>query len=44
MAQPALSTEIDFALPPALLNEQGQMRTVGVEIEFVGPGPGLTRR
>ncbi|EIM25141.1 amidoligase family protein [Microvirga lotononidis] len=37
MAQPALSTEIDFALPPVLLNEQGQMRTVGIEIEFVGP-------
>ncbi|WP_262028457.1 amidoligase family protein [Microvirga sp. Mcv34] len=37
MAQPALSTEIDFELPPVLLNEQGQMRTVGIEIEFVGP-------
>lgn len=37
MAQPALSTSIDFALPPILRNEQGQMRTVGVEIEFVGP-------
>lgn len=37
MAQPALSTEIDFALPPLLHNEQGQVRTVGVEIEFVGP-------
>ena len=37
MAQPALSTEIDFALPPILRNEQGRMRTVGIEIEFVGP-------
>jgi Putative amidoligase enzyme len=37
MAQPALSTAIDFALPPVLYNEQGRMRTVGVEIEFVGP-------
>jgi hypothetical protein len=37
MAQPALSTEIDFALPPLLHNEQGQVRTVGIEIEFVGP-------
>ncbi|MFD0464680.1 amidoligase family protein [Microvirga aerilata] len=37
MAQPALSTSIDFALPPILHNEQGRMRTVGVEIEFVGP-------
>jgi hypothetical protein len=37
MAQPALPTTIDFALPPVLHNEQGQLRTVGVEIEFVGP-------
>jgi len=37
MAQPALSTEIDFVLPPILHNEQGQVRTVGIEIEFVGP-------
>jgi hypothetical protein len=37
MAQPALSTSIDFALPPILHNAQGQVRTVGVEIEFVGP-------
>jgi len=37
MAQPALPTSIDFALPPVLHNEQGQLRTVGVEVEFVGP-------
>lgn len=37
MAQPALSTTIDFTLPPILHNAQGQVRTVGVEIEFVGP-------
>jgi hypothetical protein len=37
MAQPALPTSIDFALPPVLHNEQGVMRTVGVEVEFVGP-------
>lgn len=37
MAQPALLTSIDFALPPMLYNERGEMRTVGVEIEFVGP-------
>ncbi|MCC2652214.1 MAG: hypothetical protein K0R61_3222 [Microvirga sp.] len=37
MAQPALLTAIDFALPPVLHNERGEMRTVGVEIEFVGP-------
>lgn len=37
MAQPALQTAIDFALPPILLNGQGQIRTVGVEVEFVGP-------
>ncbi|WP_457089307.1 amidoligase family protein [Microvirga sp. P5_D2] len=37
MAHPALSTSIDFALPPFLHNEHGALRTVGVEIEFVGP-------
>lgn len=37
MAQPALSTSIDFAMPPVLHNERGDMRTVGVEVEFVGP-------
>lgn len=37
MAQPALTTAIEFALPPILHNEQGQMRTVGIEVEFVGP-------
>lgn len=37
MARPALKTTIDFALPPVLHNEQGRMRTVGIEIEFVGP-------
>lgn len=37
MAQPALSTSIDFALPPVLHNERGQIRTVGVEVEFLGP-------
>ncbi|MBA1154921.1 amidoligase family protein [Microvirga mediterraneensis] len=42
MAQPALSTEIEFDLPPVLLNGQGQMRTVGIEIEFVGPSAETT--
>ncbi|HZH53831.1 MAG TPA: amidoligase family protein [Microvirga sp.] len=37
MAQSALSTSIDFAMPPVLHNEWGEMRTVGVEVEFVGP-------
>ncbi len=37
MAQSALPLSIDFALPPVLHNEKGQVRTVGVEIEFVGP-------
>jgi len=37
MAQPALSTSIDFAIPPILHNEEGRIRTVGVEVEFVGP-------
>ena len=37
MAQSALSTAIEFALPPILHNERGEMRMVGVEIEFVGP-------
>lgn len=37
MAQSALPTSIAFALPPILRNERGQMRTVGVEVEFIGP-------
>ncbi len=37
MAQPALSTSFEFALPPILHNEEGRVRTVGVEVEFVGP-------
>jgi hypothetical protein len=37
MAQTALPTSIDFLSPPVLRNERGEMRTVGVEIEFVGP-------
>ncbi|WP_243370316.1 amidoligase family protein [Microvirga solisilvae] len=37
MAQIALPTAIDFLSPPLLRNESGAMRTVGVEIEFVGP-------
>src|SRR3712207_4615544 len=37
MAQSALSTAIDFTMPPVLHNERGEVRTVGVEIEFVGP-------
>lgn len=37
MAQSALPTAIEFAAPPVLHNEQGELRTVGVEIEFVGP-------
>lgn len=37
MAQLALPTSIDFAMPPLLHNEQERMRTVGVEVEFVGP-------
>lgn len=42
MAQPALSTEIEFVLPPLLRNERGELRTVGVEIEFVGPSAETT--
>jgi len=42
MAQPALSTEIEFVLPPLLPNERGELRTVGVEIEFVGPSAETT--
>jgi len=37
MAQKALLTPIDFLEPPVVHNEQGEVRTVGVEIEFVGP-------
>jgi len=37
MAQTALPTSIDFLRPPVLHNERGEVRTVGVEIEFVGP-------
>jgi hypothetical protein len=37
MAQLALPTAIEFAMPTILHNEQGRMRTVGVEVEFVGP-------
>ena len=37
MAQSALPATIVFSLPPALENEQGQARTVGVEVEFIGP-------
>ena len=37
MAQLALPTSIEFATPPVLHNEQGRVRTVGVEVEFVGP-------
>lgn len=37
MAQLALPTTIDFMHPPILLNEAGDMRTVGVEVEFAGP-------
>jgi hypothetical protein len=42
MAQLALPTSIDFALPPVLRNEHGRMRTVGVEVEFVGPSAEAT--
>jgi Putative amidoligase enzyme len=42
MAQLALPTSIDFALPPVLHNEQGRMRTVGIEVEFVGPSAEAT--
>ncbi|MCB8822991.1 amidoligase family protein [Microvirga rosea] len=44
MAQPALPTEIAFSLPPALLNEAGETRTVGVEVEFAGPSAEETAR
>jgi hypothetical protein len=37
MAQTALTTLIDFLKPPVLHNERGEVRTVGVEIEFMGP-------
>lgn len=37
MAQSALPTSIDFLSPPVLYNERGELRSVGVEIEFVGP-------
>src|SRR5918998_4214560 len=37
MAHPALPTSITSARPPALHNERGELRTVGVEVEFVGP-------
>jgi hypothetical protein len=37
MAHPALPTSISFAMPPVLHNERGELRTVGVEVEFVGP-------
>ncbi|MCG7393621.1 amidoligase family protein [Microvirga sp. ACRRW] len=37
MAHAALSTSIDFLSPPVLRNERGEVRSVGVEIEFVGP-------
>jgi Putative amidoligase enzyme len=42
MAQLALPTSIEFALPPVLHNEQGRMRTVGIEVEFVGPSAEAT--
>ncbi|MCB5174424.1 MULTISPECIES: amidoligase family protein [Microvirga] len=44
MAQSALPTSIDFAMPPILHNEQGHVRTVGVEVEFVGPSAERTVR
>ncbi|QFU17859.1 amidoligase family protein [Microvirga thermotolerans] len=37
MAQAALPTSIEFLLPPTLRNAAGQVRTVGVEVEFAGP-------
>lgn len=37
MAQSALPISIAFALPPVLHNQQGNMRAVGVEVEFIGP-------
>lgn len=37
MARPTLPTAIGFDLPPVLDNAKGDVRTVGVEIEFVGP-------
>src|SRR5690242_8916356 len=42
MAQAALPTEIGFLLPPTLRNEAGQVRTVGVEVEFAGPSAETT--
>ena len=36
-AAPLVPTATDFALPPVMTNEPGQVRTVGVEIEFAGP-------
>lgn len=42
MAQKALPISIEFALPPVLRNAQGNLRTVGVEVEFSGPSAGET--
>ncbi len=44
MAQLALPTSIEFATPPMLRNEQGRVRRVGVEVEFVGPSAEQTVR
>jgi hypothetical protein len=36
-AAPFALTSTDFAEPPTLLNAEGRMRSVGIEIEFAGP-------
>jgi Putative amidoligase enzyme len=43
-AAPLEPSQIDFALPPMLRNEEGRVRTVGVEMEFSGPRAEETAR
>jgi hypothetical protein len=43
-AAPLIPAPADFAMPPILHNEEGRLRTVGVEIEFVGPTAEETAR
>ncbi len=43
-AAPLLPTAVDFAEPPILLNAEGRMRTVGIEMEYVGPSAEETVR
>jgi hypothetical protein len=41
---PVLPTASDFFQPPCPLNAEGRMRSVGVEIEFIGPSAEATAR